>query len=91
MIENMTLRVAHAIAEARSDSDWSRHISAALAAIAAMREPTDEMLDAAMPGCVDWGYLPEEWRAMIDCAVQEGLRVLHGGQGRPHESGQRLE
>ena len=36
-----------------------------------MREPTPDMLDAALPDSPDWGYLPDDWRAMIDHVAQE--------------------
>jgi hypothetical protein len=29
------------------------------------------MLDAALPDVPDWGYLPEDWRAMIDYVAGE--------------------
>jgi hypothetical protein len=45
-----------------------------------MREPTPEMLEAALPDLPDWGYLPDDWRAMIDHAVAEPVfPALHRG------------
>jgi hypothetical protein len=67
----MVERVAHALSE---EADWDgvmphrkdRYLRQARAAIAAMREPTEEMVDA--------GYLADEsatgtWQAMIDTAI----------------------
>jgi hypothetical protein len=31
------------------------------------------MLEAALPDMPDWGYLPEEWQAMIDHVVNEPI------------------
>ena len=67
----MVIRVAQAIAEARNERNWRPHVAAARAAIAAMREPTFGMLDAATVGLPDWGYLPEEWQMMIDHVLSE--------------------
>jgi hypothetical protein len=36
-----------------------------------MREPTCEMLEAATDRLPEWGYVPEEWRAMIDHILAE--------------------
>lgn len=68
---SMTERVARAIAESMGESDWRPFVSAARAAVGAMREPTADMLEAAIPDTPDWGYLPEDWRAMIDHVAQE--------------------
>jgi hypothetical protein len=69
----MIIRVAQAIAEARNETNWQNCIGAARAAIQAMREPTPEMLDGATEGLPDWGYLPEDWRKMIDYALSERI------------------
>jgi hypothetical protein len=58
-MSTMVKRVAQA---ARITPDQAR------AAIAAMREPTEEMIDAwiGAPGAIKGG-----WQAMIDCALRE--------------------
>lgn len=63
---SMIERVARAIAAELGAADWRSHVDAARAAVMAMREPTIDMLEAALPDLPDWGYLPEDWRAMID-------------------------
>ncbi len=68
---SMTERVARAIATALGEPDWRPYVAAARAAVLAMREPTVDMLDAAVPDLPDWGYLPDDWRAMIDHIARE--------------------
>ena len=68
---SMTEQVARAIASALGERDWRPFVGAARAAVSAMREPTPDMLDAAMPDAPDWGYLPDDWRAMIDHVARE--------------------
>jgi hypothetical protein len=68
---SMTERVARAIASSLGESDWRPYVAAARAAVTAMREPTADMLDAAVPDAPDWGYLPNDWRAMIDHVASE--------------------
>ena len=67
----MMEKVARAIAASRNSDDWSTCLPAARAALAALRTPTLDMLEAALPGHPDWGYLPEEWQAMIDHVIAE--------------------
>ena len=69
----MIERVARAIARSHGSDDWCAYAKTARAAVAAMREPTLDMLEAALPDTPDWGYLPEEWQAMIDHVVNEPL------------------
>jgi hypothetical protein len=69
--EIMIVKVAKAIAIATGDTNWKSHLTTARAAVKAMREPTTAMLQAAMPSMPDWGYLPDEWQAMIDYIVTE--------------------
>ena len=69
----MIERVARAIAASHGSTDWKTYARSARAAVAAMREPTVDMLEAALPNCPDWGYLPEEWQAMIDHVVNETI------------------
>ncbi|MGL4526843.1 MAG: hypothetical protein ACRCUC_07685 [Aestuariivirga sp.] len=68
---SMTERVARAIAKAMGSEDWRPFVEAARAAVTAMREPTPDMLEAALPDAPDWGYLPSDWRAMIDHVANE--------------------
>lgn len=68
---SMTESVARAIADALGAEDWRSYVEAARAAVKAMREPTPSMLEAALPDLPDWGYLPDDWRAMIDHVVEE--------------------
>lgn len=63
--------IAQAIATSENSADWQSRIPAARAALKAMLEPSPEMLDAALPTCTDWGYLPEEWRAMVQHVINE--------------------
>lgn len=67
----MTERVARAIATAMGAEDWRPFVEAARAAVTAMRDPTPAMLEAALPDMPDWGYLPDDWRAMIDHVAKE--------------------
>lgn len=67
----MIERVARALAASLGGGDWRSFTEAARAAVAAMREPTPDMLEAALPDMPDWGYLPDDWRAMIDHVVKE--------------------
>jgi hypothetical protein len=69
--EPMIVKVAKAITVATGDTDWRVHIATARAAVRAMREPTSAMLEAAMPDLPDWGFLPDEWQAMIDYVAFE--------------------
>ena len=70
---SMTERVAKAIAAALDTADWRTCVGAARAAVTAMREPTVDMLEAALPDMPDWGYLPDDWRAMIDHVAEERI------------------
>jgi hypothetical protein len=67
----MLERVARALAANEGSADWHAFTGAARAAVAALREPTVDMLEAALPDCPDWGYLPEDWQKMIDHVVNE--------------------
>jgi hypothetical protein len=68
---SMVERVARSLCSTLGGDDWRSFAEAARAAVATMREPTPDMLDAALPGLPDWGYLPDDWRAMIDHALAE--------------------
>lgn len=68
---SMTEQVARAIAGTLGAEDWRPYVGAARAAVTALREPTVDMLDAALPDTPDWGYLPDDWRAMIDHVAGE--------------------
>jgi hypothetical protein len=69
----MLFRVAKAIANVDGTSDWSSRIEAARAAILAMREPTPDMIEAAIGSLPDWGFLEEDWRRMIDSVVNASI------------------
>ena len=69
--EIMIVKVAKAIAVATGDTEWKVHLTTARAAVRAMREPTTAMLQAAIPDLPDWGFLPDEWQAMIDYVTTE--------------------
>jgi hypothetical protein len=69
--EPMIVKVAKAIADSSNEKDWRLHIDTARAAVSAMREPTSAMLEAALPDLPDWGFLPDEWQAMIDYVTSE--------------------
>ena len=71
---NMITRVAQAIAQSMGDSNWKAYECAARAAASAMREPSNEMLEAALFDLPDWGDLPDDWRAMINYVVEETLQ-----------------
>lgn len=68
---SMTERVARAIAQSLGADDWRPFVDAARAAVLAMREPTPDMIEAVLPDLPDWGYLPDDWRAMIDHVAGE--------------------
>lgn len=67
----MIERVARAIALEQTHADWRTCLPAARAAVLALKEPSDSMLEAALPGSIDWGYLPEDWSSMITCVMRE--------------------
>ena len=69
----MIEKVARAIAASCGSDDWTAFAPSARAAVLALREPTLDMLEAAMPDHPDWGYLPEEWQAMIDHVANEPI------------------
>jgi hypothetical protein len=57
-----------------ADDNWKSYASMARAAIEAMREPTDEMVDAGRIARMNvaGGYDgPSGWEAMIDAALKE--------------------
>ena len=63
--------IARALASSYGDPDWTNHVAAARAVLAAMREPTPEMLTAALPDLPYWGDLATDWTAMIDFVASE--------------------
>jgi hypothetical protein len=71
----MIVRMARAIALSQGSSDWHKYVETARASLAAIRDPSVEMLEAATSGMPDWGELPAEWRAMIDHVLGEGPDV----------------
>jgi hypothetical protein len=79
-MSNIVERVAKALAKSTDQSEyWTNYVVQARAAIAAMREPTDAMKDAATDledfldkSQADNGALwPFIWQAMIDACLQE--------------------
>ena len=68
---SMIERVARALAASLGGGDWRSFEPAARAAVAALREPTTGMLDAALADLPDCGYLQDDWRAMIDHIASE--------------------
>jgi hypothetical protein len=74
-LDPMIVRMARAIALTQGSTDWSKFVETARASLTALRDPSDEMLEAATPGMPDWGDLPEEWRAMIDHVLGESGTV----------------
>lgn len=79
-IDPMIVRMARAIALSQGSNDWKPYVAAARASLNAIREPSDEMLEAASDGMPDWGELPQEWRAMIDYVIGEGAQ---GNDNKP--------
>lgn len=67
----MLEKVARAISMTLGEYEWTACIAAARAAVLAMSEPTDDMLEAAVPNLPDYGDLPEEYRAMIFHVAQQ--------------------
>jgi L-cysteine desulfidase len=70
-MSTMVKRVAQALQQEMAGTapfDEAASLALAHAAIAAMREPTEEMIDAwiGAPGAIKGG-----WQAMIDCALRE--------------------
>ncbi len=65
------VRMARALALSQGSSEWQSYVGAAQATLRELREPSDDMLEAASHGLPDWGDLPEGWRAMIDHVLGE--------------------
>ncbi len=61
----MLEKVARAIALSLGKEDWTGCLAAARAAVLALSEPTEDMLEAAMPDFPDYGCLDAEYRAML--------------------------
>ena len=74
----MLFRVAKAIAKVDGTADWTSRIEVARAAILAMREPTPDMIEAAIGSLPDWGFLEEDWRRMIDSVVGNCIEERSG-------------
>jgi hypothetical protein len=72
----MIEKVARAIASASGAEDWTQSLPAARAAVLALSEPTKDMLEAAMPDFPDYGFLEEEYKAMLRHAVEESRNEL---------------
>ena len=67
----MLVRMAKAMASSEGSADWQAFVNSAKASLKVLREPSDEMLEAAIPDLPDWGDLPADWRAMIDHVLGE--------------------
>ena len=76
-IDPVLMRVARALAMSQGSSDWLEFVEPAQAMLRALREPSNEMLEAAANGMPDWGDMPKGWRAMIDHVIGEEQRVLN--------------
>jgi hypothetical protein len=61
----MIEKVARAISAAHGNQDWTLSLEAARAAVLALSEPTNDMLEAGLPDLPDYGFLVEEYRAML--------------------------
>jgi hypothetical protein len=70
MVERATAAAIEVIIEAGGTIDF-RVQPAIRAAIAAMREPTDRMLDIGEDEYVETDLLKSAWQAMIDAALTE--------------------
>jgi len=73
-MSEMVERVAKAIKESKRQGETITYEEAARAAIAAMREATDDMVWSAKStdeGPNGWDGVRENWRAMIDEALRE--------------------
>lgn len=71
------MRVARALAMSQGSSDWLEFVEPAQAMLRALREPSNEMLEAGANGMPDWGDLPKGWRAMIDHVIGEDQRAFN--------------
>ena len=71
ILDPMLIRMARSIATCQGSTDWRSFVPMATASLQALREPSSEMLEAAMPGMPDWGDLPHDWRKMIDHVLGE--------------------
>jgi hypothetical protein len=76
-LDPMIIRMARAIALSQGRSDWQEYVQAARASLSALRDPSDEMLEAATHGLPDWGDLTEEWHAMIDHVLGEETTTIN--------------
>jgi hypothetical protein len=65
-------KVARALAETHGKSAvWHDFQGEACAAIAAMRVPSQAMLEAAGAGVIDYSHIDQEWQLMVDTALSE--------------------
>ena len=70
-IDPVLMRVARALAMSQGSSEWHDFVGPAQTMLRALREPSNEMLEAGANGMPDWGDLPKGWRAMIDHLIGE--------------------
>ena len=69
------VRMASVLATSQGRSDWQAFVSAAEATLRELREPSEDMLEAASHGLPDWGDLQDEWRAMIDHVLGDQAKI----------------
>jgi hypothetical protein len=89
----MIEKVARAISMALGKEDWTDLLAAARAAVLALSDPTNDMLEAGLPGLPDYGFLEEEYRTMLLYVATEKPNLtslsqeeLFKHQDRPTES-----
>ena len=68
MIKRVTKAIMDKTLEFKTKGDWLSYEDLAYAAIAAIREPTEEMILAAFPYTDP--RIKEIWQAMIDAALE---------------------
>ena len=91
MPTTMIERVARAIAHSEGRTDWNNCLATARAAVAEMREPTVDMLAAAVPDMPDFGYLPDDFAAMIRYVAEvERVFEVDISPSPPNPSGQSI-
>ncbi len=74
------IRMASALALSQGRSDWEAFVGAAQASLRELREPSEDMLEAANGSLPDWGDLPADWRAMIDFVLGDTKTPLNDNE-----------
>ncbi len=68
--ETLVEKVARALAKTHGkNADWRRYEDEACVAIAAMRVPTQNMLEAAGDGMIDYSDINHDWSVMVEAAL----------------------